>query len=35
MGRKTQVIHRYMRKERKNGGNTEMETAWGEGGERD
>lgn len=35
MGKETQVIHRHMRKERKDGGSTEMETAWGEGGERD
>ena len=32
MGRETQVIPRHMRKERKDGGSTEMETAWGEGG---
>ena len=34
MGRKTQVIHRYMRKERKNGGNTDGDSMGRKRGER-
>ena len=34
MGRKTQVIHRYMRKERKNGGNTDGDSMGRMRGER-